>query len=213
MEQSNAKKVKEYTCKHISIEKFKSLPRNEAWSDIPSLELVENVSGEPCIENTIVRGCWSSEFIIFQFICKDKLVISDFTKRDEPLYEQDVIEVFIDEEGLGLQYLELEVSPKNVIFDAKISNDGHGKITGTDLAWDCEGLHTEVYNPEPDVFIYYIYIPSINFSKPLVSGKKMTANFYRIDGQSNGERIFQAWSPTGAINFHLSQQFGNLILE
>ncbi|MNZ95414.1 hypothetical protein D3C78_1145610 [compost metagenome] len=182
------------------------------WHMLPTVRLVDNVTGMPCSEHTDVKACWSTDALYFQFVCRDHLVVSQFEQRDDPLYLQDVIEVFLDEEGEGLHYMELEISPHNVIFDAKITNDGFGKITATDLAWNFESLQTEVYASAPNQFTYYISIPASNFHSPLLPGKEFKANFYRIDEQHDGTREYQAWCPTGAINFHLSQFFGTMIL-
>ena len=202
-----------YSCQYISVEEAKDSMASIPWGAMPSLVLVDNVTGEPSLEQTTVRGCWSEQFLCFQYICQDSFVRSDYTKRDEPLYEQDVIEIFIDEEGNGIHYIELEISPHNVIFDAKIINNGQGKVTDIDLAWDIEGLRTEIHRPQSEIYIYYIYIPATNFAAPLEKGKTMKVNFYRIDEQRSGEREYQAWRPTGAINFHLAQYFGEMILE
>ena len=51
--------------------------------------------------------------------------------------------MFIDEAGTGMEYIELEVSPNNIIFDALIRNDG-GKSIKRDIHWDLTGLQTSV---------------------------------------------------------------------
>jgi len=202
-----------YSCKYISEKDSKASFTTIPWESIPAVKLVDTVTGKPCIEETIVRGCWSEKFLCFQYICQDAYIRSEFTKHDEPLYEQDVIELFIDEEGKGIHYIELEISPHNVIFDAKITNDGQGKIKSTDISWDVDGLISEVQKPQLNMLVYYVYIPAHNFEAPLEKGKVLKGNFYRIDEQKSGEREYQAWRPTGAVNYHLSQAFGNLILE
>ena len=64
-------------------------------------------------------------------------------RRDEPLYEEDVVEVFIDPFGGGTTYYEFEVSPRGVLFDALIHNtlDGNKEV---DTAWIAEGFQAEV---------------------------------------------------------------------
>jgi len=182
------------------------------WEQIVGVELVETVTGQSCTDTTTVRSYWWEDMLCFQFVCLDPYAVSDFTQHDDPLYEQDVIEIFIDELGTGKRYIELEVSPNNVIFDAIIHNDGTGTITETDLAWNVSNLQTYVVK-ENDTLVYYVVISSENFDQPLTHDRSLNVNFYRIDEKEDGTREYQAWSPTGAIQYHLPEKFGTLILQ
>ena len=156
--------------------------------------------------------CWSPEYLHIRFVCQDDYVVSDFTERDQPLYEQDVVELFIDEHGDGRNYIELEVSPHNVIFDALIHNNGDGSELITDVTWQLEGLQTAVEVDRQGHRVYLIHIPAINFKSPLMKGVCWKVNVYRIDENVQGEREYQAWKPTGAVNFHIPARFGHLQL-
>ncbi|MGO4696798.1 hypothetical protein BK120_28505 [Paenibacillus sp. FSL A5-0031] len=181
------------------------------WDSFDAIELVDTVTAMQPKERTEVRACWSQNYLHIRYLCKDSHVVSDFTIRDEPLYEQDVVELFIDEDGTGHRYLELEVSPNNVVFDALIANDGEAEITSTDLAWRFEGIQTTVETSGDAERIYFVHIPVENFKKPLEQGLSWRVNFYRIDEDKHGNREFQAWQATKAINFHLPRKFGRLL--
>ncbi|MFC4101866.1 carbohydrate-binding family 9-like protein [Paenibacillus xanthanilyticus] len=183
-------------------------PESVPWQLFETVPLVDTVTGLPPLEPTRVSACWDREFLHIRFVCQDPYMISVYTDRDDPLYEQDVIEIFIDELGMGTEYMEIEVSPNNVIFDALIQNDGRGAIVQADLAWNIEGMETEVAVSADSTRVYDIRIPMNAFRRPIEAGDCWRTNFYRIDEQPNGEREYQAWSPTGAVNFHLSQAFG-----
>ncbi|SDW95607.1 carbohydrate-binding family 9-like protein [Paenibacillus sp. CF384] len=191
-----------YACKRIS----ETTGMDSEW-----ILLRDTVSGDAPTEWTKVRCGWTAEALRIQFHCEDKHMVSDYSERDEPLYNQDVVEVFIDEDGSGTQYIELEVSPRNVVFDARITNDGSGSV-GIDTEWDIEGLHTEVSEVQPGQRMYDIRIPANTFSKPLEAGLRWRVNFYRIDERQDGIREYQAWQPTGLVNFHKPQRFGTLVL-
>ncbi|CAM4208259.1 carbohydrate-binding family 9-like protein [Paenibacillus alkaliterrae] len=180
------------------------------WSFCDSMALTDTVTGLSPYEPTEVRACWSPDSLYVRFLCKDSYIVSGFTRRDDPLYEQDVVEMFIDEEGLGRHYLELEVSPRNVVFDAKIENDGVASITGTNKEWSFTGLQTNVEADGEGHFIYFIRIPSNNFKRKPEQGVSWKVNFYRIDEGKDGTRQYQAWQPTGAINYHIPSRFGTL---
>ncbi|ANY70155.1 hypothetical protein BBD42_29370 [Paenibacillus sp. BIHB 4019] len=202
-----------YICKRLEPAKSGASSASLDWGRCEALELVDTVTGAPPRERTEVRIGWSSEQLHIRFACKDSHIVSDFTQRDEPLYEQDVVEVFIDEEGEGRRYMELEVSPHNVVFDAIIENDGSGGISSSDLKWQFSRLQTSVQSDGQGSLLYYIDIPASNFQRPFAPGLSMRINLYRIDQDVQGIREYQAWLPTRAVNFHLPQHFGKLIFN
>ena len=126
-------------------------------------------------------------------------------------------------------YYEFEVSPRNVIFDARVfSPDLHRGTMEVDIDWDCRGLETAVYvegelhTTAPDtrdrrapgvswwnveIAIPFAAFPEVNPPKP---GDIWRANFYRIDRSEPPE--FTAWSPTleSPPNFHVPERFGYL---
>lgn len=203
--------MKTYLCQEIP-KKWRT-GRQDAvpWHLFEPFELVNTVTGMPVLEKTVLRACWSPDFLFVQFICEDRHIASDFLNRDDPLYEQDVVELFFDEHGNGTHYLELEVSPRNIVFDARIENDGSGNTTRTDKEWDFVGLRTNVHSDASGRLVYEVQIPAYNFDLPFRTGLHWRANFYRIDENLDGWREYQAWSPTGAVNFHVPAKFGTMI--
>ncbi|MEV5026285.1 carbohydrate-binding family 9-like protein [Paenibacillus sp. LPE1-1-1.1] len=199
-----------YFCQEIPKEWHTGVQDAVPWHLFEPFELVDTVTGMQALEQTVVRACWSPNFLFIQFICEDRHIASDFLNRDDPLYEQDVVELFFDEYGNGTHYLELEVSPHNVVFDARIENDGFGNTVRVDKEWDFVGLQTNVYLDAPDRLVYEIQIPAYNFDRPFRAGMQWRANFYRIDENPEGLREYQAWQPTGAVNFHVSDEFGTI---
>jgi hypothetical protein len=199
-----------YYCKQIQGNAGSTLIPLIDWETIEALELVETVTGTEPKERTEVRVCWSRSHLHLRYLCSDSYAHSTFTKRDDPLYEQDVIELFVDEEGTGTGYLELEVSPNNIVFDALISHDGSA-VTGTDLGWSFEGLTTSIESHDNGIRMYFIHIPVGNFKRSIEPGVSWRVNFYRIDEDERGGREYQAWQATGAVNYHLPDKFGRLV--
>ena len=109
-----------------------------------------------------------------------------------------------------MEYIELEVSPNNIIFDALIRNDGGKSITSADIHWDLTGLQTSVEHDGKGNLIYEIRIPAATFKNSSASGTKLEREFYRIDEDTEGNREYQAWSPTGEVNYHIPSRFGKL---
>jgi hypothetical protein len=62
--------------------------------------------------------------------------------RDDRLWEEEVVEVFLDPDGDGQNYAELEVNPDNVVVDLLIPNAN--SLTGSNVRPDIAGLQTAV---------------------------------------------------------------------
>jgi hypothetical protein len=190
-----------YRCRQVQYDQLN-------WESIDPVSLVDVVTGERVKEATLVKACWDTDALYIRFECEDAYTVSRFTQRDEPLYEQDVVEVFLDEDGKGTRDFEIEISPNNIVFDAVIEND-QGKLTvGTD--WDAEGLKTNVWTGD-GLRIYELELSFFNFARKPQKGTEWRVNFYRIDEERDGTRHFQAWSPTGAVNYHIPSRFGRLL--
>lgn len=66
---------------------------------------------------TQVQALWDANNLYIRFICKDNEIYCPFAGRDNTIYRDDAVEVFLDPKGDGKQYFELQVSPKNDVFD------------------------------------------------------------------------------------------------
>src|SRR5437588_11271359 len=67
----------------------------------------------------------------------DDGIVATHLRHDAPLYEEDVVEVFLAPADPA-HYFELEVNPLGTTFDAAIeSPNGTPARMRVDLAWDC----------------------------------------------------------------------------
>ncbi len=166
-----------------------------------------------------MRVCQDEEALHVRFDCEDRDAWGTFRKRDEPLWQEEVVEVFLAPgEDDPVRYAEFEVSPLGVVFDAWVHNPTSiRKDMTADVAWDCPGLrwaagrgdHLEDWWAE-------LAIPwqGVATERP----RLWRANFYRIDRPRDGGYIvdteFSAWSPTLArpADFHKPGRFGVLQL-
>ncbi|OPH48861.1 hypothetical protein BC351_38090 [Paenibacillus ferrarius] len=183
---------------------------NIPWEKIQAHSLSEVVTGQKPRLATQFRACWTKEALHVRFECEDDHVVATMERRDDPLYLEDVVEVFIDTVGTGSVYYEFEVSPRNVVFDALIHNDLVGDKE-VDVSWDALGFHTEVWLREDGWRIYDLRFPFADLGQPTPNpGAEWGWNLYRIDDDVEGQRHYAAWSPTGEVNFHIPQRFGTL---
>jgi hypothetical protein len=169
------------------------------------LFLADNVSGRPPVWGTEVRVGWHQEELLVLFLCQDPDPQATFTKRDDPIWEEDVVEVFIDPFGDLDCYFEFEVNPLNTVLDlfARRVRSGLRK----DLAWDCHGLRTAAGR------LAYGWVAGLSIpfhSLGEYNRSQWRINFCRIERPKNQPRELSAWSPTFSGTFHLPERFGTL---
>lgn len=169
---------------------------------------------------TAFRACWNHRRLYLAFHCVDRDIQSAYLQRDDPLYEEEVVEAFLCPTGDLRHYYEFEVSPRNVVFDARVFSPDLNRATmQVDVSWDCPGLATAVRRNPPEAsgeadrwWSVEMSIPFAAFPEiaPPQPGDSWRVNFYRIDRADPPE--FTAWSPTLEVpaNFHVPQRFGVL---
>src|SRR4051812_7063607 len=89
---------------------------------------------------TTVAAWYDDACLTLLFSAQDDAIHASHLEHDAPLYEQDVVEVFLAPQ-VRTRYFEIEVSPRGTIFDARIeSPDGVRGTMRVDREWNCEGL-------------------------------------------------------------------------
>lgn len=198
------------------------------WQHVPPLILGNSYDGSGGSPRTIVRACWTDHQLLVAFECEDEDIWGTHKERDAPLYDEEVVEVFLSPTGDVRSYFEIEVSPHNVVFDAAIHNpDLNRETMVTELAWTCSGLRTAVaidgvvHDTPPRSrskqgprghWSVEMAIPfsALGLEGPPTPGAEWRVNFYRID---RGRReAYLAWSPTvkKPADFHVPDRFGAL---
>lgn len=207
--------MKEYYCKKIK--KSLSIDGNiekEQWQSADKMLLSDTVTGDLPRLGTEVRLLWDEQYLYAAFHCEDDAVFATMTDFNDKLYEEDVVELFLDDNCDRKTYVELEVNPLNAFLHYCIYNDCKGKL----LAYarvenrvrtavvrdDCNGSYRVEMAIPFDEFATSVNIPP----------KQQDCwyfNAYRID-RGNGKSVeYSAWSATGAANFHIPEKFGRLI--
>ena len=67
---------------------------------------------------TQAKMIWDEKKLYVAFVCEDPDIWATVRERDQDLYEEEVVEVFIDADGDGKTYVEIEVNPLGTLFDA-----------------------------------------------------------------------------------------------
>ncbi len=193
-------------------------PDDPAWQIGPPVRLVLTQTGDPASKETIVRMCWDDGYLYISYACEDQDVWSTYTERDDPIFNEEVCEAFLCPHGDLSNYFEINVSPRNVVFDSTIFIPGHP--TGrSDAGWNCEGLRTAVrvdgtLDCRTDIdraWYAQMAIPFVAVGRATPQpGEQWRANFYRIE---RTPLEFQAWSPTyvDPPSFHVPARFGTIV--
>ena len=91
---------------------------------------------------TRAKMLWDSSYFYFAFVCQDADMWAIYDQEDDPMWSEEVVEVFIDPDGDGKRYLELEVNPLNAVVDLLIYAVEPEWHSSKD--WDIAGLKTAV---------------------------------------------------------------------
>ncbi|MEA2162505.1 MAG: hypothetical protein QOK37_632 [Thermoanaerobaculia bacterium] len=187
----------------------------DPWS-IPKacerVSLLRAGDGSTPRQATSAAAYYDDEFLTVVFHAEDDEVVASFREHDEPLWQEDVFEIFIAPDGLT-PYFEIEVNPLGTTFDVRIdSPDGIRSTMKTDLAWTCEGLFAALRRDDAREARAVIRLPFSALGRAPVAGNEWRANFFRIDRSVTHGDEFSAWRPTMKTppDFHVTAAFGIL---
>jgi len=197
---------------------------DEAWKAAPPVRLVLSTTGEAATKRTIARMCWDDTHLYVSFDCDDEDIWNDYTKRDDPVYNQEVCEAFLAPSCDLDRYFEINVSPRNVQFDALICHAVKGVPgDGTAHGWTCQGLKSAVVldgtiddrKDKDKGFTMEIAVPFAALGRQTPkSNERWRANLYRIDLMPPPQE-FMSWAPTWQVPaaFHVPETFGTIFFE
>lgn len=191
----------------------------EPWSVPPACQpvrLLRATDGSAPRLATSVSAYRDAEALTFVFSGADDQIVARHYGHDEPLWEHDVVEVFLAPERLT-EYFELEVNPLGTTFDARIeSPEGHRGTMRTFLDWTCDGLFAavrrDVESSGAMTLETVIRIPFASIGGEPAAAAEWRANLFRIDRHAELGDEFTAWQPTmkTPADFHVPAAFGVL---
>ncbi len=195
------------------------------WQQITPIVLRDNGGNEVQKSElqTHVKACYDDSTLYFFFLCNDPDIWSSFTQRDEHLWENEAVELFIDVDDNPETYVEIEVSPANVLFDSYIVDTLDIDVPKTAL-FNLKGIRTAVavsgtLNKQDDIDDHWTVEIAIPFAdlaneniQQVTTATAIRINFYRLDENQGMERMAYAWSPTGG-RFHKPAYFGHLTFK
>jgi hypothetical protein len=190
------------------------------WQNLAPLAPFTLADGSgPAYQATEVRLCHDADALYLRFDCVDQEIWGIATQRDAPIYDEEVVELFIAPGATTpVDYFEFEVSPLGTLLDLTVhSPDGARHTMQTNFAWDCPALQWQAQRDEAhDHWCAYLIVPWRSLLPDAAAlPKSWRANFYRIDRPHNGPAEFSCWSPTYSdpADYHLPAFFGKLHLD
>ena len=192
------------------------------WKATPSTGLfVNTLTGQAGAVKTEAKVAWDAKYLYVAFENQDSDVWGEFSKRDDKLWTEEAVEIFIDANNDGKDYIELQVSPQGTIFDsylpsyrrnqndwnsgmrAKVTVEGTlNKRGDTDKSWV-----VEIAIPWKDVKGRGSYALSV----PPAVGTAWRVNFFRLDKPKTGPQVAVAWSAPLVGDFHKLDRFGEVV--
>jgi hypothetical protein len=114
------------------------------WTAVPRVGRFSNVRNrsQPDPATTQAAVAWDDLNLYVAFSSVDAEAWGTMKNRDDQLWEEEVVEVFLDPDGDGRNYAEIEVSPHNVVVDLLIPAPREG--SGQAIRWNAAGLQTAV---------------------------------------------------------------------
>ena len=193
-----------------------------AWGKAAPISLVQTDTGEPSRYETVARMLWDDTYLYVGFHCIDPDIWGTIMHRDGHIFDEEVVEIFLDADSDSISYVEIEVSPLNVLLDLYVLKRGDAWRMLFD--WDSEGLLHAVSvdgkvnerEVEDRSWTVEMAIPLADIVTaphiPPTHGDAWRVNLYRIDRAKDRDE-YSAWSPTGFLNYHVTQRFGKLIFS
>jgi hypothetical protein len=190
----------------------------QAWQDTATVgAFVNNRDGSATKLTTEVRLTYDDKFLYFAFRAVDKNIWATMKHRDEHLWLEEVVEVFLQANPAVPNYIELEVNPLGTMLDIYLLDtrkplhyeswnseklqwavhvDGIVDGKDGDREWTCE-----IALPLEDV--------ATATHLPPQPGDRWRMNLYRVEQKPEVAEL--AWSPTLQDDFHVLSKMGEIV--
>jgi len=189
-----------------------------AWAETALVgNFVNNRDGSPSKFSTEARVLYDDKFIYFAFRSVDTNIWATMKKRDEHLWLEEVVEVFLQANAEIPNYIELEVNPLGTMLDIYLLDTRkplhyeswnseklrwavhvEGTVDGKDgdREWTCE-----IALPIEDI--------ATAKHVPPQPGDRWRMNLYRVESKPEVAEL--AWSPTLQADFHVLPRLGEIV--
>ncbi|MBM7568891.1 carbohydrate-binding family 9-like protein [Paenibacillus sacheonensis] len=203
-----------YSCRKINADLQIDGDLDKAeWQLAERVQLTDAATGASPIQRTEAKLLWNDRYLYVAFECQDDYVRATMQGFNDKLYEEEVVEIFIDDDGDPRTYIEIELNPLNACLHYSVHNPLRGRIL-TYARTEMNLVTAVRHDTERSAWTAELAIPLTEFVTaqhcPPLPGDEWRFNLYRIDRPRDGSIEFSAWSPPGEPQFHKPLSFGGL---
>ena len=187
------------------------------WARAAVLGPFASWDGKTVIERkTTAKLLWDDDNLYVAFIGDDPDVFTPYQKHDDPLYDSEAVEIFIDADGDKDVYVELQAAPANDLhFDAAFAG---GRRKNMDTSYDPHFESKSVVDVAKGTFVSEWRIPVRELKDVPARDPKVGAvwkvNLFRLERirDASKTRVVKneasAWSSPLSGDFHNLDRFG-----
>ncbi len=213
---------------------------DEAWKGVRELAPLRDIEGGTIPHHCRIKMLWDEDNLYILADMDEKHLWATQKAHDSVIYHDPDFEVFIDPDGDGLNYIELEINELNTTWDLFIHRPYRFDDPHILHDWEIPGLKHAVHlrgtlnysTDEDDGWSVELAIPWSSITshatqprtnKAPTPGTEMRFNFSRVNWQVqanvNGYEKLplpesnHVWAPTGQINIHLPEHWGRVIFS
>lgn len=214
-----------------------------AWQGARELSPLRDIEGAAIPHHCRIKMLWDDEYLYILADMDEEQLWAALKEHDSVIYHDPDFEVFIDPDGDGLNYIELEINELNTVWDLFITRPYRFDDPHILHDWDIRGLKHAVNlrgtlnNPmdtdegwSVELAIPWSSITSHahqpRHSQAPMPGSCMRFNFSRVnwqvrpapDSPTGYEKLPKpesnhVWAPTGKVNIHLPEHWGRVIFS
>jgi hypothetical protein len=166
------------------------------WAAVPRVGRFTDIRqpDNPHALGTQAALAWDDTHLYAAFTCVDPEPWGTMMQRDQHLWNEEVVEVFLDPDGDGHDYPELEVSPHNIVVDLLIPRRPDRSTDASIAArWDIKGLQTAVSKHAAgwtvEIAIPWASLAAGGVTKAPREGDRWRVGLYRIERPGGPARV------------------------
>lgn len=211
-----------------------------AWAGVRELSPLRDIEGAAVPHQCRIKMLWDDNYLYILADMDEPHLRASLTQHDSVIFHDPDFEVFIDPDGDGLNYIELEINALNTTWDLFIARPYRFNDPNILHDWEIPGLKHAVHlrgtlnNPtdEDQGWSVELAIPWSSLtshshqprrSMPPSPGSEMRFNFSRVNWQVSPTpqgyekrpvpESNHVWAPTGKVNIHLPEHWGRVIFS
>ncbi len=191
------------------------------WKRAAESELFADISGPgfPApTKETRVKMLWDDEYLYIGATLEEDNIVGNLKQRDTIIWKQNDFEIFIDPDGDGINYFEIETNVRGTLLDL-IMDKPYRSGGNFYSPWDCPGLKLAVYckgtvgksSDKDQYWTVEAAIPRASLMWGFTDAASLPywrVNFSRVEWLKKDKEENWVWSPTGEINMHMPERWG-----